>query len=431
MKSNIVLVRSIPESVASIVVAAKPSNLTEFLETSPEIAQLKRSYQTLAAQHAAKPGSIEFVDYDDVAGDQHDHINAKEVLGYHYAFFCQPEFWLKEPKTKPVVDDLDLQLTASITGDFEEGRRIADKLAKKRPDDSRAAFNRGWYELRDGKIELGYSLMHRGRRVEVFGDRKANTSRPLWNGEKGVVMLVLEGGLGDQLHQVRYAANLAAKGCSVVVSCTPALATVIKDVAGVAAVVQHGNEGAVYHEYWMPAMSAPMFLHMQLQDICGKPYIARPDVTKREGFTVGLRWSGNKEFEAQHHKLFPPKPFFEAVHHHGIRFVSLQRDADLEHKPDWVETVPLDTWEDTRKAVAGCDLVISSCTSVSHLAAAMGVQTWVVLPIMSYFLYAMPGSTTPYYDSMRLFRQRSFGDWSHPMRELKVALHAIPLHVIT
>ena len=422
MSATKVVVRPIPDCVAALVLSAKPANLTQFLETAPEIAQLKRSYQALAAQHAAQPGSIEFVEYDDVAGDSHDRVNAKEVLGYHYATFCQPEFWLKEPRTKPVVDDLDLQLTASITGDFAEGRRIADKLAIERPDDSRAAFNRGWYELMDGKVELGYSLMHRGRRVEIFGDRKCNSSRPVWNGEKGVVMLVLEGGLGDQLHQVRYAANLVAKGCSVVISCTPNLAGVLKDVAGVSAIVQHGMEGAVYHEYWMPAMSAPMFLKMQLQDICGKPYIPRPDVPAHEGVRIGLRWSGNKEFEAQHHKLFPPQPFFDAVKRERVTFVSLQRDADTQFKPDWVQNVCLDTWEDTRQAVASCDLVITSCTSVSHLAAGMGVPTWVVLPAMAYFLYALPGETTPYYDSMRLFRQKAFGDWSHPMQELKKAL---------
>lgn len=418
-----VIVRSIPDCVAALVLEEKPANLTEFLETSPKIEQLKQSYQAAYAKHVSSPGSVEFVDYDDVAGDKHDHVDAKKVLGYHYATFCQPEFWLKDPRTKPVIDDLDLQLTASITGDFAEGRRIADKLAQERPDDSRAAFNRGWYELRDGKIGLGYSLMHRGRRVKVFGDGQPNTSRPLWDGRKGVLMLVLEGGLGDQLHQARYASNLAAKGCSVVISCNPGLAPLLKDVAGISAIVQHGSEGAVYHDYWLPGMSSPMFLGLELPDISGKPYIPVPDVPKGSRFRIGLRWSGNKAFEAQHHKLFPPQPFFEAVYRPDMEFVSLQRDADTQFKPDWVQDVCLDSWEDTRKAIASCDLVISSCTSVSHLAGAMGIQTWVILPVMSYFLYAMPGSKTPYYDSMTLFRQKTFGDWSHPMNEIKAELN--------
>jgi hypothetical protein len=75
-------------------------------------------------------------------------------------------------------------------------------------------------------------------------------------------------------------------------------------------------------------------------------------------------------------------------------------------------------------AAASCDLVISSCTSVSHLAAAMGVETWVVTPVMPYFLYALDGEKTPYYDSMVLFRQEVFGDWTHPFAKIKERLTA-------
>jgi len=66
--------------------------------------------------------------------------------------------------------------------------------------------------------------------------------------------------------------------------------------------------------------------------------------------------------------------------------------------------------------------VISSCTSVSHLAAAMGVETWVVTPVMPYFLYALEGDTCPYYDTMRLMRQEVFGDWTASFEKIKERL---------
>ena len=103
-------------------------------------------------------------------------------------------------------------------------------------------------------------------------------------------------------------------------------------------------------------------------------------------------------------------------------FISLQRDEGAEACPRWVEQVPLDSWEDTRQATASCDLVISSCTSVSHLAAAMGVETWTVIPVMPYFLYAQEGDTCPYYDTMKLFRQEFFGDWEAPFNKIKERL---------
>ena len=113
---------------------------------------------------------------------------------------------------------------------------------------------------------------------------------------------------------------------------------------------------------------------------------------------------------------------FEAVADADAEFISLQRDEGSDACPDWVREVPLDTWEQTRQAVASCDLVISSCTSVSHLAAAMGVETWVITPIMPYFLYALPGDRTPYYDSMRLFRQSGFGEWKPVFEQVSEAL---------
>lgn len=467
----IATVRSVPDCAASFVRVAKPDNLTAFIEKGELFAHLKAAYQTLEAGYRAFPECFLFVEYEDLLANPKreldrihafldlppfdydlDHIDgssvkendefvhgyagmhdikpklarqhnqsAKDVLGYHYVKFCHPEFWRDKPTTLPQIDDLDLQLSASMIGNFEDGRRIADKLAVERPDDSRAAFNRGWYELRDGKIQDGYRLMHQGRRVGVFGDKAPDTPQPIWNGQVGTVLLRLEGGLGDQIHQARYTANLVARGCKVVLSASGSLCALLKDIAGVSAVVQHGAEYGVYHDHWLPAMSAPVPLGLELADISGKPYIARPHVAK-DRLTIGLRWSGNKQFEKEHHKLFPPAPFFDAVKRDGVRFISLQRDADLDAKPDWVETVPLDSWLDTQRAVASCDLVISSCTSVSHLAAAMGVKTWIVIPVMAYYLYALPGPKTPYYDSMRLFRQSVFGHWDHPMEELRNAV---------
>ena len=115
---------------------------------------------------------------------------------------------------------------------------------------------------------------------------------------------------------------------------------------------------------------------------------------------------------------------FEAVKGVDAEFVSLQRDEGVDARPDWVSEVSLDSWDDTRKAVSSCDLVISACTSVSHLAGAMGVDTWVITPVLPYFLYAQDGENTPYYDSMKLFRQKEFGKWEAPFELISNRLAA-------
>ncbi len=466
----IATVRSVPDCMASFVRVAKPDNLDDFIATSSLVAHLKSSYQVLEAGYKYDKSCFLIVEYEDLLANpkkqlqrihkflgledfkynlnkidgstvkeddeelhgvsglhdikpklerQHNQ-SPKDVLKHHYAQFCQPEFWLEKPRTTPEIDDLDLQLAAATLGNFEEAIRIGDKLAKERPFDNRAAFNRGWYALMKGDIQKGYELLHRGRNASVFGNSKPLSPQPEWDGKTvGTILFNLEGGLGDQIHQLRYAQNLKKLGCKVIACCSGSLVSLFQENSYVDAVVQHGAEYGVYHDFWLAGMSSPLYLGLTRKEISGEPYIKYPRVKKSQKLKVGLRWSGNKKFEQQHHKLFPADGFFDAVYRDNIDFISLQRDEDLEFKPHWVQTVPLDTWHDTRLAISQCDLVITSCTSISHLSAAMGIPTWVIIPIMGYYLYAEPGATTPYYNSMRLFRQKVYGDWSHPFNEIK------------
>ena len=470
----IATVRSVPDCMASFVRVAKPDNLDEFMATGQLADHLRAAYISLQEGYQFAPECFLIVEYDDLISDpqtqlnrihefldlpafdydlsnidgtpvkeddenlhgyvgMHDikpklqrqhNIDPKDTLKHHYSTFCQPEFWLPTPRTLPVIHDLDLQLAAATMGDFEEGWRIAQKLEKEEPTNYRAAYNSGWYYLRQGKIQKGYRLMDKGRMVGVFGNKHPETVTQPWDGiQKGTILLYLEGGLGDQIHQIRYAKDIAKLGNKVVVSATGALVPLLNNVAGVSAVVQHGAEYGVYHDYWVAGMSAVVPLGFELESISGLPYIDKPKTIKSKKFRIGLRWSGNKAFEDQHHKLFPSELMFNAVKDLDVEFISLQRDADIDVTPDWVKDVPLDSWFDTQAAIASCDLVISSCTSVSHLAGAMGIETWVVTPIMPYFLYAIDGEKTPYYDSFTLFRQTEYGEWSAPFEQIRDRLN--------
>ena len=173
-------------------------------------------------------------------------------------------------------------------------------------------------------------------------------------------------------------------------------------------------------------MTTPNYFSYELSDLRGDPYINKPLAIKGNKKRIGLRWQGQSKFEDDHNKKFPYDLMFDAVKNSDFEFISLQRDEGADACPIWVNQVPLNDWHQTQHAIASCDLVISSCTSVSHLAAAMGVTTWVVLPIMGYYLYAMDGEKTPYYDSMKLFRQEVFGEWDAPFNKIKNKLNSKP-----
>lgn len=323
-----------------------------------------------------------------------------------------------------VKDKLDQQLEAGIRGDFLTGQRLADEMALERPFCNRAKFNRGWYELMRGNHLLGHQLLDCGRNEKVFGNLHTmqRSNRPLWNGERGVtVMMRMEGGLGDQIHAIRYAKNIADYGNKVVIDGCEYLADLMVNVEGVSALCQHEVAMGVYHDYWVPSMSVQIPLKLEYKNVSGKPYIKR--IGKSEG-KIGVKWSGNPMFEHEQHRMFPPELMFDMLKNHDC--ISLQKyDKETDNNveaPFWMEAQPLDTWRKTREQISRCELVITSCTAVAHLAGAMGVETWIVVPILPYYLWALPGDTTPYYDCVKLFRQTKYGCWKDPFNNIKKEL---------
>ena len=344
--------------------------------------------------------------------DQHKY-SPRELLGDElWEHYSGGEFWNDKPEPTKKNNLIDLQLAAGIRGDFKTGWEIAQQLEKKQPTNNRAAFNRGWYLLQQGKLLEGHKLLDRGRSIDVFGNRHIGSKQPIWKGEEGTVLLNLEGGLGDQIKSYRFAFDLQERGNRVVISCSPELASMFAENFPV---VEHSAACGVYHDYWLPSMSAVVPFGYEYEDLKGTPYIER--TADPIAGRVGVRWSGNPKFEHEQHRFFPANLMFDAVK--GYNCVSLQRDKDAELKPKWMEQALLDDWQTTRKSISQCELVISSCTSVAHLAAAMGVETWIVVPILSYYLWALPGDTTPYYNSVTLFRQKKYGSWKEPFAKIK------------
>ena len=463
-------VRNVEDCVASMVRIAKPNELSSFLRESPYVKHIQESYVNLLEAHHWMREHIYYVDYDELNNNPEETLrgverflellpytydtdnidatglhekdeevwgikglhdvrkqlkqaivpSAQDVLQHLYRDFVQPRFWQGETSSRLPIHKLDMMLAAGLLGNLDEAAKLGDELGCEEPRNDRAAFNRGWYELRRGKLLDGHRLLVRGRNEAVFGNPNPGSPVSLWDGKsKGTVLLNLEGGLGDQIHgagMVRYIVN---KGCDVVVACSPELTSLFRDIPGVSAVVVTGAAGGVVHDFWVPAMSAVIPLELQYADVNGSPYISKPLTPLNKKLRIGLRWQGNPKFEHEQHRLFPSSKLFDAVKDIKADFISLQRDEGSQHKPEWVKEVPLQHWGDTRHAIATCDLVITSCTSVAHLSAAMGVDTWILVPILPYYLWAKPGNKSEWYDSVTLFRQTTYGNWDEPFKRVK------------
>ena len=472
----IATVRNVEDCVASMVRIAKPSETALFLRESPYVEHIKRSYVDLLKAHHWMKEHIHYVEYEqlnknpvktlrkveqflELSPHTYDTENidatglhekdeevwgikglhdvrkqlkqaivpsAQDVLQHLYRDFVQPRFWQGETSSRLPIHELDMMLAAGLLGNLDEAAKIGDELGFKDPLNDRAAFNRGWYELRRGHLLDGHKLLMRGRYQKVFGNPNPGSPVPLWDGEsKGTVLLNLEGGMGDQIHGAGMVRYIVDKGCDVIVACSPEVIHLFRDIPGVSAVAQSEAAGGVVHDFWVPAMSAVIPLKLQYADVNGAPYITKPVMPTNQKLRIGLRWQGNPEFEHEQHRLFPSQKLFDSVKDIDADFISLQRDEGSEHRPEWAKEVPLQSWGETQCAIASCDLVITSCTSVAHLSAAMGVETWIIVPVLPYYLWAKAGDTTEWYDSVKLFRQTTYENWDKPFAQIREQLNSL------
>jgi len=321
------------------------------------------------------------------------------------------------------IHPLDMALAAAINGHLD----ISEDILRSQPEqnDARVVFNLGWHEMRHNNLKKGLEMMDAGRFISVFG--LPRISGEIWRDQDltGKTLLFrCENGLGDQFMNFRFAKDFASKGAKVVVSCDKHLKPIFSRHGFIC--IDSEVAANVHYDYWIPSMSAAHILGYDSDNFPSKAYMtASPKKlhSKEGSLKVGIRWAGNPEFEHEQHRRFDPQPLIDLHEIQGVTLYSLQRDEDL------VDGLPfadlrdqMKTWEDTASIIAGLDLVITSCTSIAHLAGALGKETWVIVPVLPYYVWAKPGAKSVWYDSVTLFRQEKYGEWDVPLNAIRQAI---------
>lgn len=354
------------------------------------------------------------------------------------------------------MHEIDLMLKLQLEGNHTEARKLSDKLEQIGPDKIldpkgentqdiwfRHCFNRGWFLIQDGDYQKGSQLLEHGRFLNVYGSGPLKTDAPIFNPEahdiKGKSIIIsLEGGYGDEIIHARFAKSFKDKGADkVYLAAAPELVSAFERVPGVDGVILRNQAHTVQHDFWVPGFSAGWVAGHTFDDFPGDPYMSpKPesvDIWKNlikapEGkVKVGIRWAGNPKFEHQQFRRFPENFITNLSKYKELEIFSLQRDHNLLQLPEGVHDLQylLLSWEDTMAAIANLDIVITSCTSIAHLSAAMGKETWVLVPILPYhtWTYKSPDSdTSPYYKCVKLFRQKEAKQWNSTFQNLYKAL---------
>lgn len=320
---------------------------------------------------------------------------------------------------------LRLEPTAGRLHDVAAAQLFAGKAAE-----AEAGFREALAHAEEPRLRssLGLSLLAQGRLAEGFRHYDAwrqipdgasspapDLRRPMWSGENvaGKNLLVWsEEGFGDQIMYARFVPLLREAGAEVIWACHASLVRLVREGLGVPAVT---GEGTIQHtglDYVVPTSRLPVVFMQRLAAPPPAPYLAPPAPTRAEGIRIGVVPRGNPNHDNDRHRSMHP-----------------QAAAELTALPGAVNLAPevtgaRDFW-DTASVVMGLDLVITVDTSVAHLAGALGKPAWVLLPAVGCdWRWGMSGATTPWYPSLRLFRQTIPGDWSDVLAQVRAALAA-------
>jgi hypothetical protein len=350
------------------------------------------------------------------------------------------------------MHDIDIELQLMLQGKFREGRAISDKLQNLGPEGIpdvdgntgnpdvwiRHTFNRGWFYLQDGDYQAGCQALEAGRFIKVYGSDPLKTNAPIYNPKehdiKGKSIIIsLEGGYGDEIISARFVKSFKDIGASkVYLAASPEIVDVFKRIDGCDGVILRNESHLVSHDYWVPGFSAGWVAGHTFKDFPGKPYLnALPEKVEQwkekvssDKIKVGIRWAGNPKFEHQQFRRFPPSYLTEEISKYKeFQVYSLQRDQNLVPLPDNVIDLQDDmtSWDDTIGIIMNLDLVITSCTSIAHLAAALGKETWVITPILPYhtWTFGAPHSKkSPYYECVTIYRQEEAKTWDKTFQKM-------------
>jgi predicted O-linked N-acetylglucosamine transferase (SPINDLY family)/ADP-heptose:LPS heptosyltransferase len=312
------------------------------------------------------------------------------------------------------------------------------------PSYAAAHLNEGICRLLMGDFESGWKKYEWRWQNEKLGLAKRNFPQPLWLGDEPLegktILLHAEQGLGDTIQFCRYAKRVAELGAKVVLEVQPALKSLLASLEGVSQVLGKG-EALPPFDYHCPLLSLPLAFKTRLESIpADVPYLSsdprkaasgRLRLSESGAPRIGLVCSGSATHKNDHNRSIPLAKLVAAMPAQ-VRLYSLQKDvreadqAVLNSRPDITHFGnELKDFSDTAALISQLDVLISVDTAVAHLAGALGVPVWVLLPFSPDWRWLLDRDDSPWYPSARLFRQPAIDDWASPLARVSEALHAL------
>ena len=330
-------------------------------------------------------------------------------------------------------------------GKIAEAERALRTCLSIDPNHKDAHWNLGLALLALGQWREGWIQYEWRRHLREDLGQKRDFPQPAWNGspvEGRTVLLLCEQGLGDSIQFIRYAPLLARRGADVIVECQSKLRPLLAGVAGVKKVIARG-EPLPEFDLHARLLTLPCIFGSTPDDLPNQvPYLSveeerverlREEFASAEGFKVGIVWQGSTAHKGDRFRSVPLEKFRALAEVEGVRLVSLQKGFGSEQIEKHRDELNLLEWSDptdttadalleTAAAMKCLDLVVTVDTSIAHLAGALAVPVWVMLPLANDWRWLTAREDSPWYPTMRLFRQKKPGDWDAVYARIQEAL---------
>lgn len=349
---------------------------------------------------------------------------------------------------------MNLGTSLKALGRLDEAIDYLRHVTKIAPDFADAHWNLALTLLLSGDYCNGLKEYEWRLKVPDIPVRKFH--QPIWNGsvQPGKTLLIhAEQGMGDVIQFVRYTALVLKRVGRVILDCHEPLLRLLSDINGVDQVVSTGKTLPMF-DLHLPMLSLPGVLGTTLDNIPNDMPYLKADAglidkwrakINTEKYRVGVVWAGNPRHEDDHNRSIKLSAFARLLTIPEVTFYSLQKeetgvrimgqgtrdkteDEDTNSTAIYDDLNLIDTgpeladFADTAALIDNLDLIISVDTAVAHLAGAMGKPVWLLLPFAPDWRWMLERKDTPWYPTMRIFRQSGPGDWDGVLEDVAMTL---------
>ena len=326
----------------------------------------------------------------------------------------------------------------SQKGELERAIKHYEKAINLNGSFAKAHFNLGMTLLKNGDLKRGFAECEWRWQTAEFTPLKCPHAR--WKGEdisNRILLVHTEQGAGDAIQFVRYI-SLAAKRCqSIILVCPLKLIPLFKNIPEIDKLMPPGELQLSEFDVYVPLMSLPYIFDTTLETIpVNIPYLKSTNVNHINipdtQYKVGIVWSGSPTHKNDFNRSCEITDFLPILQVPGVKFYSLQkgeRRKELTQVPSNIQikdlSSQLNNYADTAAVIEQLDLVITVDTSVAHLAGALGKNVWTLLCFNPDWRWLQDTENTPWYPTMKLFRQPQSREWQKVIEKVQAQLWKI------